>query len=142
MVGKPPKNRPAMAISLLLPDSSFYITRARQSSDPFRELASHTGDFELATCGVVVAEVTRGRRDPHVLRRFQQAFAVMIYLPTTHLVWDRVARLAWSLDRQGVVLQLSDLVIAATALEANATVLTLDAHFSQIPDLRVVSRLA
>ncbi|MBC8039039.1 MAG: PIN domain-containing protein [Opitutaceae bacterium] len=126
-----------MATSLLLPDSSFYITCARQNIDPFTEIAARAADAELTTCGVVVAEVTRGRRDPHVLRRFQAAFAVMIYLPTTNAVWERVAQLAWSLDREGTVLQLPDLIIAATALEADATVLTFDAHFKKIPGLRV-----
>ncbi len=131
-----------MATNLLLPDSSFYITRARRYIDPFKELATGASEFELATCGLVVAEVTRGRRDPHVRRRFQEAFAVMVYLPTTNAVWERVAQLAWSLDRQGDVLQLPDLVIAATALEADATVLTLDSHFQKIPGLRIADRLA
>jgi predicted nucleic acid-binding protein len=130
-----------MATSLLLPDSNFYITCARQNIDPFTELAARVADVELTTCGVIVTEVTRGRRDPHVLRRFQAAFAVMIYLPTTNAIWERVAQLAWSLDRQGIILPLPDLVIAATALEADATVLTFDAHFKKIPGLRLTDRL-
>ena len=130
-----------MATSLLLPDSNFFINSARRRSDPFVELAAHMGEWEFVTCGVVVAEVTRGRSDPHVLRKFRERFAVMVYLPTTNAVWERVAQLAWTLDRKGTVLQLSDLVIAATALEADATVLTFDAHFQKIPGLRVISQL-
>jgi len=90
----------------------------------------------------VVAEVTRGRADPFVLRKFRERFAVMIYLPTTNAVWERVTQLAWSLDRQGLVLPLPDLVIAAIALEADATVLTFDAHFQKIPGLRAIDRLS
>ncbi|HEY8931999.1 MAG TPA: PIN domain-containing protein [Rariglobus sp.] len=131
-----------MATSLLLPDSSFYITCARQHQDPFMELATRAEDWEFVTCGVVVAEVTRGRADPFVLRKFRERFAVMIYLPTTNAVWERVTQLAWSLDRQGLVLPLPDLVIAAIALEADATVLTFDAHFQKIPGLRVTSQLS
>lgn len=131
-----------MAISQLLPDSSFYITCARRQEDPFVSLAAHTEEWEFVTCGVVVAEVCRGRSDPHVLRKFRERFGIMIYLPTTNAVWERVAQLAWTLDRQGTVLQLPDLVIAATALEADATVLTFDAHFRQIPGLRVTGQLS
>ena len=127
--------------NLILPDSSFYITCARRQQDPFQELATRADESEFVTCGVVVAEVTRGRSDPYVLRKFRERFAIMVYLPTTNAIWERVAQLAWSLDRKGVVLQLPDLVIAATALEADATVLTFDAHFSQIPGLRVTDRL-
>ena len=130
-----------MATNLLLPDSSFYITCARNHQDPFQKLVTRAEDWEFVTCGVVVAEVTRGRADPFVLRKFRERFAVMVYLPTTNRVWERATQLAWSLDRQGVILPLPDLLIAATALEVDATVLTFDAHFKKIPSLRVADRL-
>ena len=50
-------------------------------------------------------------------------------------------QLAWELDRRGIVMQLTDLVIAACALESNAAVLTHDADFRRVPGLRVLSRL-
>lgn len=42
------------------------------------------------------------------------------------------------LDR---VMKIPDLIIAATALEADATVLTFDARFKKIPGLRAIDRL-
>ena len=127
--------------SLLLPDSSFYVTRARARVDPFLELSTRAPEIELCTCGMVVLEVTRGRSDPNVVRRFREAFAVMIFIPTANPIWERAAHLAWSLDRQGVILPAQDILIAAHALQAEATVLTFDAHFSSIPGLRVTDRL-
>lgn len=131
-----------MATSLLLPDSNFYINCARRRIDPFVELAAHADLWEFATCGIIVTEVCRGRSDPNVLRKFRERFAVMIHLPTTNTIWERTAQLAWSLDRQGVVLPSTDLLIAVTALETNATVLTFDAHFQSIPGLRVLNTLS
>lgn len=128
-------------VTNLLPDSNYYIGCARRRIDPFAELAAHTDEWELVTCGMVIVEVCRGRRDPLVLRRFRDAFSVMTYVSTTSLVWERTAHLTWALDRQGIVLPASDVLIAACALAAGATVLTFDAHFRQIPGLRVVSRL-
>lgn len=130
-----------MATSLLLPDSNFYIHCARRRSDPFIELAAHADEWEFATCGLVVAEVCRGRSDPHVLRKFRERFAVMIFLPSTNAIWERTAHLAWSLDRRGTLIPATDLLIAATALETDATVLTTDDHFQHIPGIRVVNRL-
>jgi hypothetical protein len=86
-------------------------------------------------------EVCRGLRDPGVLQRFRERFAVMIYLATETFVWERAAQLAWSLDRRGIVLPAPDLLIAACALQADAAVLTADAHFQAIPGLRVIDRL-
>lgn len=127
--------------NLILPDSSFYITATRTGRDPLVELGAKADDYEIATCGMVQIEVLRGRSDPHVLRRFRETFAVMIYIATTNAIWERAAQLAWALDRQGIVIPATDLIIGATALQADATVLTHDAHFSQIPGLRVMDRL-
>jgi predicted nucleic acid-binding protein len=90
---------------------------------------------------MIILEVTRGRSDPNVLRRFRDAFAVMVYLTTTNQIWECAMQLAWSLDRQGVILPAQDILIAAHALQADATVLTYDAHFNSIPGLRVVDHL-
>jgi len=45
------------------------------------------------------------------------------------------------LDRQGIVLPAPDLIIAACALQADAAVLTADAHFRMIPGLDVLESL-
>lgn len=127
--------------SLVLPDSSFYITATRAGRDPFLELSVKAEKYEYATCGIVQIEVLRGRRDPHVLRHFRETFAVMIYINTNHTIWERAAGLAWSLDRQGIVIPATDLLIAACALQAGATVLTYDQHFQGIPGLNAIARL-
>jgi predicted nucleic acid-binding protein len=128
---------------LILPDSNIYIGAARAGRDPFREFAEGIDDrdWEFATCGMIVLEVCRGQRDPNLLARYRERFAVMIFIPTTQQIWDRATQLAWSLDRQGRVLPAQDILIAAHALQAGATVLTLDAHFQSIPGLRVINRL-
>ena len=128
-------------VELVLPDSNFYINRARAGLDPFVELASHTDEWEFATCGMVVLEVCRGRRDPNLRKRFQERFAIMLYIAAGNSVWERAGQLAWSLDRQGIVLPAPDLLIAACALQAKAAVLTADAHFQEIPGLRVIESI-
>ncbi|MDE3084548.1 MAG: PIN domain-containing protein [Verrucomicrobiota bacterium] len=127
--------------NLVLPDSNIYIGAVRAGLDPFRQFASALVEWEFATCGMVVLEVCRGLRDPAILQRFRERFAVMLYVPTANSVWERAAQLAWSLDRRGVVLPAPDLLIAACALHAGAPVLTADAHFYEIPGLRVIERL-
>lgn len=126
---------------LILPDSNFYITSARKGRDPFQELAAHAEEWEFATCGMVVLEVCRGRSQPRLYERFRERFAVMIYLQSTSTVLERATHLAWSLDRQGLVLPAQDLLIAACALQAGAAVLTHDKHFQSVPGLRVLEQL-
>ena len=125
--------------NLILPDSNFYIGALRAGTDPFLSFASGIAehDWEFATCGMIALVVCRGLRDPNTLQRF----GVMIFLPTTNQIWERATQLAWALDRQGRILPAQDILIAAHALQADATVLTRNAHFSSIPGLRVIARL-
>ena len=90
---------------------------------------------------MVMLEVLRGVRDPNLLKRFRERFAVMIFIPTTHQIWERAVQLAWSMDRQGRVIPAQDILIAAHALTTNSTVLTGDAHFREIPGLRILESL-
>jgi predicted nucleic acid-binding protein len=86
-------------------------------------------------------EVCRGRREPSVYQRFRERFAVMIFIPASSSTWERATQLAWSLDRQGIVIPATDLLIATCALQVGAAVLTYDAHFRHIPGLEVIDRL-
>lgn len=130
-----------MAAPLLLPDSNVYILGTRRRYDPFKVLAAHALDWDIATCGMVRLEVLRGLTEPGALRHFESTFDDMIQLPVTEQTWQRTAQLARSLDRQGIVLPSPDLLIAAIALENSATVLTFDRHFSQVPGLQVIDLL-
>lgn len=126
---------------LVLVDSSYYITLHRQNRDPFVELKRFEHDYDFAINGVIWAEVVRGRSDPHVRRRYERAFGIARMLNLTSKGWQNVAGLAWDLDRRGDVIPLTDLIIAATAIEHRAAVLTFDRHFQRIPGVVAVSDL-
>jgi predicted nucleic acid-binding protein len=127
--------------SLVLVDSSYFITRLGQHLDPLALIQGFKLDYDFAINGVIWAEVLRGRSLPQVRDRFDAFFCTMRFLTLTPSGHRRAARLAWDLDRQGKVLPLPDLLIASTALEHGATVLTFDRHFSHIPGLHAVSDL-
>ena len=59
-----------------------------------------------------------------------------LILPLTDQIVERAATLYGDLHRQGALLPDADLLIAATALEANRTLVTNDlSHFRRIPAL-------
>ena len=127
--------------NLIIPDSSVFINATRAGLDPFVEFGAHVEEWEFATCGMIILEVTRGLRLPKILQSFRERFAIMVYIPTTNQIWERASQLAWALDRQGVVLPAQDILIASHALHADAIVLTRDVHFSSVPGLRVTDHL-
>lgn len=126
---------------LVLVDSSYYIQMETLRRDPLAILTEFELDYEFAVNGIVWSEVLRGRSDPHVRDRYDRVFALKRMLHLTSAGWQRVARLAWELDRRGEVIPLPDIIIGVTALEHGATVLTFDRHYQKIPGLIVVSDL-
>jgi tRNA(fMet)-specific endonuclease VapC len=97
-------------------------------------------DEGLAVSIVAVAEVYEGAfgtPDPQDtlvgLRDFLGDFAI---LPLTDPIAERFARLRAALRRQGQLIPDMDLLIAATALEEELTLITRNVrHFARIPDL-------
>lgn len=125
----------------VLVDSSFLIERIREGEDPFEELGKFADDHDFLTCGVVTVEVLRGMKSKTGHQRMTEGLGCMIYVPTLNVIWERVAKLAWQLDRQGRHMQVTDLVISACAMEAEAAVLTLDSDFARVPGLRTLEAL-
>jgi len=130
-----------MAASAVLADSSFYIRLLRQKQDPLRTLALAAATTDLAICGIVRCEVARALRQAGVRQKFRACWDVMINVPTDNRLWEAAEQTLWDLDRRGVVLPLTDVVIACCAQRIGAVVLTYDQHFQQIPGVRSTDHL-
>jgi len=130
-----------MAASPVLADSSYYIHLLRQGLDPIRELALAAETGDLAVCGVVRCEVGRALRPMRVREKFRAFWDVMINVPTDNRLWTEAENGLWELDRQGIILPLTDMVIACCARRVGAVILTFDPHFAQIPGVRSTDRL-
>ena len=59
------------------------------------------------------------------------------FLADSFTTWKRAGELSAALRRKGITLPLSDLVVAAIALERSCQVFTLDHHFRQIPGVKL-----
>jgi predicted nucleic acid-binding protein len=130
-----------MPASPVLVDSSFYITLLRRRQDPLKALALVAASGDVAVCGVIRCEVGRALRPPTVRERFQAFWDVAINVPTDNRLWTEVEQTLWDLDRQGIVLPLTDVIIGCCARRIGAVVLTYDHHFHDIPGLRTTDRI-
>ncbi|MGE0643738.1 MAG: PIN domain-containing protein [Nitrospira sp.] len=91
---------------------------------------------EVALVGVVLAEVLQGCRTPSERTTLSESLLALRYFEVTQTTWLRTGDLSAQLLRKGVTLPLSDLLIAALAIEHDCRVYSLDAHFKKIPGLR------
>ena len=108
----------------------------RPHSQEKQEVDELLDDDRAALIGPILAEVLLGfRRDEHadwvasVLRGLH-------FVETTWEDWRTAARLGRRLIANGHSLPLSDLVLAAVALERDLAVYSTDPHFNLIPDLK------
>lgn len=122
-------------------DSSWYIQRAKNKQDPLLILAAFAETRDLAVCGLITCEISRGIQSTRVLSRYQEVWENMLYVESNADRWKETLQLAWELDRQGQVLPLQDLHIAACAQHIGAVVLTEDQHFHNIPGMVVTHQL-
>lgn len=122
-----------------LVDSNVFIDLMRYRGDPAPCLYQWAGIRNLAICGMVRLEVLRGVKSPKAYRSLGSFMDVMVNVPASNQLWNEAAELAWKLDRKGLVIPGTDVIIAASALAIGAAVLTSDAHFAKIKGLRVIA---
>ena len=120
---------------MVLVDSSVYIHLLRTGTDPVAALAERFEATELVGCDIVRCEVLRGIIRPKARADLAMFFDLLVHVTMDHRAWQETEDLAWRLDRAGQVLPLTDIIIAACAFRASASVLTRDHHFEQIPQL-------
>jgi predicted nucleic acid-binding protein len=128
-------------MAVFLVDSTVYIDFLRARQDPVEALRPWLIHEEILCCGIIRCEVLRGIVNAKVHRRMRELFDALGVLDIDRSLWDETAQLAWTLDRRGVVLPLTDLIIAGCALRAGATVISSDQHFREIPRVRCLTAL-
>lgn len=122
-------------------DSAAYIDLMRAGQDPRQVLAPLLRAGRLYNCGIVRAEVLRGIKIEKTYRQMEQFFDIVPEVPTDPRLWRDVSHLGWTLGRQGKWPPVTDLAIAASALRINATLISPDAHFQDIPNLSLTKTL-
>ena len=122
---------------MILVDSTKYISWMRLGRNPVAILAHSVSAGDVIGCGIIRIEVLRGVLKPKVKTELVRFFDIIPEIPLSASLLDEVAGLAWALDRQGQILPVTDLIIAACAKRAGAEVITEDSHFRKIPGLKV-----
>jgi len=123
----------------ILVDSAVYINLLRARVDVRQRLLAHLRSGRLYNCGVVRAEVLRGIKTASIHDEMEAFFDIVPEVPTDARLWHYVAHLGWELGRQGKWPPVTDLAIAACALRIGASLVSPDAHFADIPGLKVLS---
>ncbi len=119
---------------MILVDSSAWIEFLRPGGVPSvrravgRALASDT----VLTLPLIVAEVVQGAPDEETLQELAEDFSALEWVSMGGDTALTAARLGYALRRSDRPVPVTDLLIAAGALQADAVLWHLDSHFETI----------
>lgn len=121
---------------MVIADTSVWIEYFKGGHAPARTaLRDLIRATQAVLVGVVLAELLQGCRSSKEADTILSKLAGLRFLETKFSTWQSAGELSASLRRKGTTLPLSDLIIAALALEHRCEVFTLDPHFEQVPGL-------
>jgi len=90
---------------------------------------------EVATAGLVLAELRRGCRTPAQTRLMLQAMEPLTYLEASRAVWLQAGELAMEGRSRGHKLDLADCLLAAISMQERCALFTLHQDFRRVPGL-------
>lgn len=123
---------------MVVVDSSVWVHYLRTPNSPVgQEMNRLLEADEVSITGVVLAEVLQGARNETDFERLRSSLETLPYIDQSPQTWLAAARIGMRLRVEGRLIPLTDLAIAATALEADEEVYTLDEHFERVPGLRL-----
>lgn len=129
-----------MPQSAVLLDTDILSELLKQHPLVLQQVRTYPAEHERLAFSIMTRyELLRGLKAKQA-RTQEAAFTLLcqasLILPLTDQVVDRAATLYGDLHRQGALLPDADLLIAATALEAQRTLVTNNlAHFQRVPNL-------
>ncbi len=118
---------------MIVVDSSAFIEYYRPSGSPgVRTAVVEAIDADLvAVNGIIQVEICAFARETDQ-RKLQSDFKVFHWLSLDSDSFDLATQLGVTLRREGITVPATDLIIAASALQARATLYHADTHYDQI----------
>jgi predicted nucleic acid-binding protein len=133
-----------MPNSLFLVDTSVWILALRKDflPDAKNRIAYLLKENAIITSGMIKLELLGSTREEKEFQRLKNRLDALEMVETNTSLWEKAYDLAYSLRRKGITVPYTDILIAASALIADATIVHADSHFDLIAhhcDIKVES---
>ncbi len=120
-----------MPNNLFLVDTSAWILALRKDFLPGIKdrIAYLLKENAIITYGMIKLELLGGTKEEKEFQRLKIRLDALEMVETNTSLWERAYDLAFSLRRKGITVPYTDILIAASALMMDATVVHADSHF-------------
>jgi tRNA(fMet)-specific endonuclease VapC len=92
---------------------------------------------DIFTVGPVIAELLQGAKTEKDYRMLKNSIDGLPFIETSFENWALAGDISYKLRQKGITIPITDCVIAAVAIYNNASVMTYDRHFANIPNLKL-----
>ncbi len=126
---------------MVLVDTSIWIEFLDRQNPTVRgDLEALLRQGEVATAGLVLAELRRGCRSAPEVRLLLELMEPLIYLEADRDTWLQAGEISADCSSRGFQVGIGDSLLAALALRENAALFTLDRDFERIRRLKLFLR--
>lgn len=119
----------------VLIDTSVWIEFFRKASSVGDAVAELLNKELVWVTGIVLFELVQGTKAEVEKAHIVSRLTSLRYVEMSVMVWQKAGELARLLKKNGLTLPVSDIILAAVALEHNLQVFTLDKNFESIPGI-------
>lgn len=121
---------------MILVDTSAFIEYYRPGGDEQvrAAVAEAVAADGVATNGIIYVEIVAFAADSGDHERLVADFGSFHWLETGRRECDRAGEIGFALRRRGLTIPPTDLIVAATALEAGADLYHVDAHYDLVAE--------
>jgi predicted nucleic acid-binding protein len=121
----------------ILVDTSLFIEFLKGNKQYGSEVTMLLEKNRVFSTGIIIAELMQGLKNLREEQYLAELITAVNILEITTDVWIEAGNLSLSLRRKGINLPLTDVALAALAMEHNLSIFTLDRHFEQIPGIEL-----
>ena len=121
----------------IIVDTSVWIEYLKNKPQVAEKLDQQLLAGKIFTVGPVVAELLQGARTEKDYQLLKNSIHGLSYIDTGVEDWIKAGNISFKLRRKGVTIPITDCLIAAVAIRQNASIMTYDRHFENIPNLKL-----
>ncbi|MGA1870425.1 MAG: PIN domain-containing protein [bacterium] len=124
--------------SKIIADTCIWIEFFRSKSEISESLKDFLSHNQVVVTGVILAELLQGVKTGKEREIIIDTFNFLEYIETTKELWIETGKLASELRSCGKTIPLSDIIIACCAKKYNYHIFTIDQHFKDIPEIKIL----
>ena len=129
-----------MTSNRILVDTSVWIEYFRNNPDITGIIDTELSNNNICTTGPIITELLQGVKTEKELKLLSDHVDALSYLECGINDWKKAGQISFMLRKSGHTVPVSDVIIAVVAINNGAYVYTLDNHFKQIPEVRLLER--